>query len=506
MVHRIISRRARAISNGFCAGQIRSKSTVSQRLSITASPKATQIQVLDELRKHASKAIDRAYHENPGENGVAILASKDFTNWLEDEAFMSTFLETLFKPSSALQANCPRLHVLSGITDGVGPRRLSGEPCLGFSVLCGPTNNILPELWGKESFAGTSQDNTSSVSFTTKPLIGNTVALDITLPLANTVFHNGRRSTLYASRWDINSEGSMALRMRHPKITQLIVDNGDSKNYTSSMIPLLPLTPPRKIVAGLGNIVRQVEVDGSPTPASKELEILIPEIFEERARREPAYSPTPIGVWCWVIPPHIMEAQKFDNLQFFKAGCSQTETEIVLGSMKLFSELLSSGCRLHKILSGGGGWGLKQGLLSLDPETSFSLPGQDDDMEMFIRSFEERNSAEPTSGLATPGSSLLFCVEPRVTEVKTLSNQLPVPAKTTLAFGVAPSSDYAPSPSSRAEPIEIINGHFGISSAIGLFLRTTPRSPVMDSDNVGRGASRGAFATKVDAPGAYFYC
>lgn len=266
---------------------------------------------------------------------------------------MFAFLETLFKPSSAVRANRPSLHVLSGITDGLGPHRQSSEPRSGFSVLCGPTDNILPRLWVKESFAGTSQDSASSVSFTTKPLIGNTGALDITLPLANTVFQNGRRSTLYASRWDINGEGSMTLRMRHPKTTQLIVDNGDSKNYTSSMIPLLPLTPPRKIVAGLGNIVRQVEVDGSPTPASKELETIIPEIFKERARREPAYSPTPIGVWCWVIPPHLMEAKKFDNLQLFKAGCSQTETDIVLGSMKLFSELLSSGCRLHKIRKTG---------------------------------------------------------------------------------------------------------------------------------------------------------
>lgn len=435
---------------------------------------------------------------------------------------MSAFLGTLFKPSSAVQANRPRLHVLSGITDGLGPHRLSSEPRLGFSVLCGPTDNILPELWGKESFAGTSQDSTSSVSFTTKPLIGNTGALDITLPLANTVFQNGRRSTLYASRWDISSEGSMALRMRHPKTTQLIIDNGESKDYTSSMIPLLPLTPPRKIVASLGNIVRQVEVGGSPNPASKELEIIIPKIFEERARCDPAYSPTPIGVWCWVIPPHLMEANKFDNLQLFNAGCSQTETDIVLSSMNLFSELLSSGCRLHKIrkkgfsycspgganhsvVSGGGGWGVKQGLLSLDPETNFSLPGQDDDMEMFIRSFEERNGAEPASGLATPGSYLLFCVEPRMTDVETLSNQLSAPAKTTLAFGVVASSDYAPSSSSRPDPIEIIDGHFGISSATGLFLRATPEFHVMDSDRVGRGASRGSFTTKVDVPGAYFY-
>ncbi|KAI1108871.1 hypothetical protein F5Y14DRAFT_434449 [Nemania sp. NC0429] len=506
MVYRIISKRSRAISNGFYAGQIRSKSTVSQRFTIAASHKATQRQVLDEISKHTSRATQRTYHETPGENGIAILASKDFTNWLEDEDFMSAFLGTLFKPSSAAEPKRPILHVLSGITDSIGPHRLSSEPRSGFSVLCGPTNNLLPELWAKESFTGTSQDSTSNVSFTTKPLIGNTGGLNITLPLANTVFQNGRRSTLYASRWDINSEGSIRLRMRHPKTTQVIVDNGSTVDHTSSIVPLLPLTLPRKIVAGLGNIVRQVEVDGTPTPASKELEIIIPELFEDRARREPSYIPAPIGVWCWVIPPHLTGTKIFDNLQLFKAGCSQLESEIVQGSMKLFSELLSSGCRLHKILSGGGGWGAKQGLLSLDPETSLSLPGQDDDMEMFIRSFEERNSAEPTSGLATPGSSLLFCVEPRTTNAETLSNQVSAPAKTALSFGVTRSSEYTRGPSPRPEPIEIIDDHFGISSATGLFLQTIPEFPVMiDGGSMGRGATRGSFATKLDVPGAYFF-
>ncbi len=262
---------------------------------------------------------------------------------------MSAFLETLFKPMSTAQAKRPSLHVLSGITDGLSPHGLSGEPRSGFSVLYGPTDNILPGLWGKDGFTGTSQDRTSCVSFVTNPLEGNTGALEVTLPLANTVFQNGRRSTLYASRWDVRDGGSVALRMKDPKITQQIAAKGDSVDQALSIIPLLPLTPPRKIVAGLGNIVRQVEVDGSVTPASRELEAIMPSIFEERAQREPISSPRPIGVWCWVIPPHVMEAKKFDNLKLFKAGSSQTEADIIANSNEIFSELLSSGCRLHKI-------------------------------------------------------------------------------------------------------------------------------------------------------------
>ena len=31
----------------------------------------------------------------------------------------------------------------------------------------------------------------------------------------------------------------------------------------------------------------------------------------------------------------------------------------------------SKGCQLRKVLSGGGGWGVKQGLLSLDPDADY---------------------------------------------------------------------------------------------------------------------------------------
>ncbi|KAI0106204.1 hypothetical protein GGR51DRAFT_518224 [Nemania sp. FL0031] len=504
MRRRILSQRFCAVSHGFHARQIRTKSSTSQRFSIIASPKLTQRQVLDGLKSHTLKTTQQAQHEASEADGVAILASKDFTSWLEDQNFMAAFLKTLLNPVSTTQANRPSLHVLSGIADGLSPHQLCGESRSGFSILRGPVDSILPGLWEKESFSATSQDSAACVSFTANPLRGNTSALEVTLPLANTVFQNGRRSTLYASRWDTSSDDLKTLGTKYPKTIQQINANGGSVNHASSIIPLLPLTPPRRIAVGLGNIIRQVEVDGVRTPASKELEAIIPKIFEERAQRDPS-SPRPIGVWCWVIPPHI-GPEKFGDLKLFKAGSSLTEAEIALDSMEVFSGLLSSGCRLHKILSGGGGWGLKQGLLSLDPETSFPVPGQDDDdMEMFIRSFKERDSGNPTAGgLATPGSSLLFCVEPQIANIEGLSSRLLAP-KDTLAFGVSPSLDDTPSSSSPTNSVDIIDGHFGISSSTGLFLRSNANCTGADNRNEMQGASQGGFTSKVDVPGAYFY-
>ncbi|KAI1826418.1 hypothetical protein F4861DRAFT_81746 [Xylaria intraflava] len=501
MKQRIISRGIRAKTHGFHVRQTRYQSTFQQRFSITVPSGASQRHVLDQLSTYVPKIPPRSYHGSPVINGVAVLASRDFTSWSEDKNFMSAFLETLFKPTRTSQTNHLALHVLSGITDGIGPRRLSSEPCSGFSVLWGPTDKVLPGLWGEGSVVA-NQDGTACVSFVTNPLAGDTGALEVTLPLANTVFQNGRRSTLYASEWDMSSTGSVTLRTREPRTIQRIAASGDSVNHMSSIIPLLPITPPRKIIAGLGNIVRQVEVDGSVTPASKELESVIPDIFDERARRDPVSSPTPIGVWCWVIPPHVMESQSFDNLQLFNAGSSQTEADITLGSMKLFSELLSSGCRLHKILSGGGGWGLKQGLLSLDPETAFSLPGKDDDMEMFIRSFEQRNSIEAIGGFVTPGSFLLFCVEPQVTNPEAPPNQFAVPTKS-FAFGVTSDLDHTPSPNSQPSPVEIIDGHFGASSTTGIFLRKIPGLAGTSSESETKGTPQSPYTTKINVPGAY---
>ncbi|KAI1817990.1 hypothetical protein GGS20DRAFT_530464 [Poronia punctata] len=500
---RIIGKVIRANRHGFFVKQSRWQSTLSQRLTITASPKASKSQVLEELGRHALKSSGQALH-GIDDKGVAILASKEFTGWLDDESFMSTFLEALLKPENTIQTDNHGLHVLSGITDGLGPTKLSCEPHMGFSILQGSANEILPGLWGDDGFSNASQDSVSAVSFQTNPLARNTGVLKVTLPLANTVFQNGRRSTLYASRWDVGSQGSLVQNMRNAKITQQIIATGGSINHMSSVLPLLPLTPPRKIIASLGNIIRQVEVDGSPSPASKELEAIIPQIFEKRAQKNPESTPRPVGVWCWVIPHSVVDAIDFGKLKTFSAFSSESEEDIVSSSMGLFSDLLSSGCRLHKILSGGGGWGLKQGLLSLDPETSFSLPGRDDDIEMFIRSFEERNDSEQSGGIATKGSSLLFCMEPQMPYTGEGSIPLPALTRHAFTFGVAPNAEYSSSGNAYSGPVEIIEGHFGASSAAGLYLGAASRAIIGDNSK-GGSVAQDTFNTRIDVPNTYIY-
>lgn len=285
--------------------------------------------------------------DNDIDNGAAIFASRDFASWLEDESFVSSILGSLFKPS---QGTSKHIDILCAVTDGLTPEQLFSEPRTGFSILYGSANKILPDLWNHDEFgSGTDQDREASVSFLPNPLPKDLRPLEITLPLANTVFQTGKRSTLFASRWQFTPNGSMTRTMMHEKRVQKIQPDPNSSGHTIPCIPLLPLTRPRKIVAGLGNIVRQVEVNGSPTPASKELEGLIPKVFDTRSKRDESYVPGPIGVWCWIIHPHLVNMQGILDLKIFEPDSSLSEAELSLEAMDLFSTLISSGCRAHKI-------------------------------------------------------------------------------------------------------------------------------------------------------------
>ncbi|KAI0159683.1 hypothetical protein GGR57DRAFT_458330 [Xylariaceae sp. FL1272] len=501
---RLITARLQAYR--LCTRQIRyqsSSSHWSQKLSISVSPNASKWKVLNKIKKYSLRT-ERDYPRSPDTAyGTAILASKEFTNWLEDEKFMSNILATLFMKGEHNRSYQQDLDVLTGVVDALSPQSLSVQPRAGFSIISGASESILPNLWDKEGFEGISQDSTSSVSFVTNPVAGSTNALEFTLPLANTVFQNGRRSTLHAWKWSRDSNGEATFTSRAPKMMQRIAIHNNSENQTLSMIPLMPLTPPRKIVAGLGNIVRQVEVDGHPTPASKELEEIVPKIFERRAQRDPTFVPQSIGAWCWVIPPHVMQSENFAGLRLFSIDSTEAETDTAWKSMDLFSELLSSGCRVHKILSGGGGWGAKQGLLSLDPETSFSLPGQDADYEMFVKSFEERNSANPTNGVVTPGSSLLFCAEPHWADAEAKTGPLLLPAHG-IGLGVTPSPDQTPAVEDITDAVDVSDDHFGATSTSGLFLRGIPEPAGINGKEVELDGSTGRIMTKIDVPNAQF--
>ncbi|KAI6086200.1 hypothetical protein F4821DRAFT_133334 [Hypoxylon rubiginosum] len=496
---RFINRQLVSSFRGVAARHFGSQHSVAAKLTLTLPTKASKQAVVDELKLHRSKVPSQPSGISNGTSDyeAAIFASPDFATWLEDETFMSSILEALFEENIDQRANSRGgINVLSAVADGLTPKQLFGKPQTGFSVLYG-SNPILPDLWNDKEFgSNVDRDNESSVSFISRPLPGSIGQLETTLPLANTIFQNGRLSTLFASKWQRSNNKSLTLNAMREKISQTIRPSIDRVDHTYPLLPLLPLTPPRKVVAGLGNIVRQVEINGSATPASKELEGLIPKVFDVRTKLDESYTPRPIGVWCWVIPPNVVDEQSLSDLKVFRAEPTQSEAELSLDVMPTFSKLLSSGCRLHKILSGGGGWGAKQGLLSLDPQTNYYLSDQDD-IEMFIKAFQERDSPDSYEGLVTPGSYLMFCIEPHWTQKEARLSQQLAPIT---GLGVAPNNDEDANPTNSPDKIEVIDDHFGIVSKSGIFLKSTNEFNLESARS--DSTPRPPFTTKVDVPQA----
>ena len=263
---------------------------------------------------------------------------------------MGSLLQTLHGSSSGSDAPS-QIDILAGVADGITTPLPFSDPQRGFSILYGSAGDILPDLWDESSFSPNIEPEKGAyISFLSNPLAGDCRPLDITLPLASTIFQNGRRSTLFASRWRKGPGEALRHELTSHKQMQRVAPHGSTVGHTKPSIPLIPLTAPRKITAGLGNILRQVEIDGAATPASKELEMLIPQVFEARSKRHGSSSAGPIGVWAWVIPPHVVEAEQLQDLQVFQAdNASLSESELAAKSVDVFSRLTSSCCRLHRI-------------------------------------------------------------------------------------------------------------------------------------------------------------
>lgn len=194
------------------------------------------------------------------------------------------------------------------------------------------------------------------------------------LPIANTVFQTGTPSTMAYSTWE-KVAGSHEMALQHKQDANhhgiKIQQASSSENYTSALsVPLVPLTMPREIEASMGNILRRLIGDnGASITASQELEKVVPQYFTSRG--EPSQATT---VWALVIRGDSLDpvmAKTTSLLGGSTTPDNSTWERLWKQNPAAWSDLvpaaLASGARLHRVLSGGGGWGKKAGLLSLDP-------------------------------------------------------------------------------------------------------------------------------------------
>ena len=186
------------------------------------------------------------------------------------------------------------------------------------------------------------------------------------LPLSNTTFRNGQASTLLAQRWRVvptptgteticTREKALSHRqLRLPPLARL------RQNVVIQSRPWHYLTPPCVVAKSAGNVVRRLAKNDSFDeifPASEELEVAISSLLASEQE-----FPRHLGIWAQVTPK-----------------ANRTERPYVQNGI---GRAVLRGDRLLKVLSGGGGWGEKKGLIALDPGSSFYPQSVDSDQSM----------------------------------------------------------------------------------------------------------------------------
>ncbi|PYH87392.1 hypothetical protein BO71DRAFT_404701, partial [Aspergillus ellipticus CBS 707.79] len=176
---------------------------------------------------------------------------------------------------------------------------------------------------------------------------------EIGLRLANTIFINGNENTLFGTRWIYTPSHGYTLNQSR-NLSSCIVTSDASLIYNSFNLPLYPVGQRRRVITSMGNILRQLSkhTDSQsldPMPASAELEKELPRYIAEHNIVDQRVS-----VWALI-------EESEDGFQ----------KETNLNVQDNLVKSIRKGGKLHRVISGGGGWGKKQGLLSLDPETTF---------------------------------------------------------------------------------------------------------------------------------------
>ncbi|SPQ18706.1 f0b34f14-72c6-4337-9395-86dfa5e5da3c [Thermothielavioides terrestris] len=441
-------------------------------------------------------------------DAAVVLVSRALASWLDDDVFLSRLLASTGIPSGT---EAKGLTVVAAAVDEVPryDRRLdlfcSSE---GVSVLRGNAAKLLPAPDPASDAAATTP--TPSLEFAPPPC-RHAGRLAATVPLANTLFSNGRPHALFVSRWrSSNPQEPPRLLEKLPKSSQRILlsaaDTGLQESSSSAVLShLVPVTAPRRITRGLGNILREVQKDGSEAqPASTELEDVIPRLLEARRKAlgdadGQDHPSGPIDVWALLIPSSYADKSRLIvpdwDWSNYHADDEIKTARILAGNMDRF---LGGGCQLRKVLSGGGGWGAKRGMLSLDPQTQLTKD-EDQDFENFKASFESEGA---TGDLVTRGSYVQFLVSPvRPSRAGWITadsrrwdpyeSSRTLPAKPVTVFGTSA----APFRASLADSLNVWPNLFGAASSQAVYLSRYPAGQVSDDEP--------AVGSKMDAPYSY---
>lgn len=393
--------------------------------------------------------------------------------------------------------------------------------CEGISALISDSESTAPDLWSPRKRNNNQQSTVSEpsvISLKFKTNDGgpsstekNPSSCDISrtfqLPLANTLFQNGRISTLFAARWISVPAFNPSLdfvfvRTELTELSQQTFNLKDARNnldydLVDLVIKLKQLTLPRVVSAALGNIVRKItkgENLDEEVPASEHLEKSVGRLLSNGL-----YPNQPTLIWALVTPRE----------------CRTDRPAVITQRLQ---DKIERGSRLHRVLSGGGGWGAKEGLLALDPaiqyandqdETQQGLgDGEDMDAE---RAQSLRNIVKPGDIITfyTQGQSPIRVGKPRIKTKRRLrkgfANSWNINIFPSIHIGTISSptetvSCFNDAADEVSEPSEFIfiRSHFGMLSERGMSLKV----------DVGPSGSAEPFGpvvtTKIDPPFSFY--
>ncbi|KAH7092100.1 hypothetical protein FB567DRAFT_230477 [Paraphoma chrysanthemicola] len=339
-------------------------------------------------------------HENVHRDTFCVfLVTPSFASWLvEDDTFVARAIQRAYSNSATTPSERISVHALCAVVDSLPAGRSIRigqklddvvlqrcvEPPVGETGFEGvayatlPANSSIPSTSPRSSEKG-------AIDFV---FAGHTREMHVyrdtwRLPLATTVFQTGSPTTMLLSKWDLESgRGEPTLESKtdisHHAISATPTFDSSESTLSALGIPLLPLTLPRKVDGCMGNIIRRVTGENNESvSASSELEKVVPEFYQ--ARQQPAQ---PTTAWALVIPRSMIKDTRAKTLALLAKKLARSEKggEITREQLwerlwqgdppafnRLVANALAEGARLHRVLSGGGGWGKKAGLLSLDP-------------------------------------------------------------------------------------------------------------------------------------------
>ncbi|PYH29588.1 uncharacterized protein BO87DRAFT_319340 [Aspergillus neoniger CBS 115656] len=379
-----------------------------------------------------------------------LLVTSAFAHWIDvsSNRFLEQLINSLY-PSTPNHESSGPLHAIVAVVDKLPDLRARLEGLVdsktssdsdGVSFLLVKADSIQGTIAAprrvrnmeaaESSLVFTLQHNTYS-----KALQRSTHELG--LRLANTIFINGNDTTLFATRWTYTPSQQYTLE-QSVNLSNCTVTSAVASVQNSFNLPLYPVGQRRRVISSMGNILRQLakHLDSQstePMPASSELEKELPRYIEEHGIVDRRVS-------VWALIENSEKGFQLEN------NANMQESLV---------KAIRAGGKLHRVMSGGGGWGKKQGLLSLDPETTF-IETDNNQGRLGLDDIFADQETQALSDISTPPPA--FFEMPQLDESMSNLSQAAGPGDY-IQFFVSVESDPAPNPSCQEGSIRF---NFGI--------------------------------------------